>query len=60
MTSQHFSNTADGWTEEWGDWGENSIPTTSNNNNIVNGSNNNPNTQPFNNPQVRKIHFMFE
>lgn len=51
MTSQHF-NTADGWTEDWGDWGENNnfnnVPVTSNNNIVSN----NPNTQPFHNPQV--------
>lgn len=51
MTSQHF-NTVDGWTEDWGDWGENpNAPIIGNNNN----STNNPNAQPFSNPQVREF-----
>jgi len=49
MTSQHF-NTGDGWTEDWGDWGENANNVPANNNNV--NSSNNPNPQPFNNPQV--------
>jgi hypothetical protein len=31
MTSQHFGSAAEGWDEDWGDWGQES----SNNNNVL-------------------------
>lgn len=56
MTSQHFTTAADGWAEDWGDWGDSSNPSTNRNNNNIVSSSNNPNTlQPLNNPQVRKF-----